>query len=154
MLRGSRAVKGRADAGLFALLLMVFLDKSRRDGRGLELGIGGDPGSFLTMIFGGALAPRELLEWTLIQFNCGEPKGHGERTLKVSFGKPKGRWDSCCHFCVRSSGHTATSRWAQTWELAPVQKRFWVLGRACLQMQMLQPFHEVPVREPWRLRHS
>jgi len=59
MLRGSRAVNGRADVGLFELLLMVFFDKSRREGRGLELGMVGEPGSFLTMIFGGALAPRE-----------------------------------------------------------------------------------------------
>ena len=77
MLRGSRAVNGRADAGLFELLLIVFLDKSSREGRGLELGIVGEPGSFFTTIRGGALAPRDLLKTKVnfwLTFRMGKEK--------------------------------------------------------------------------------
>ena len=60
MLTGSRAVKGRAEAGLLELLESVFLERSSRDGRGRELAIVGEPGSFFTMIFGGPFALRRL----------------------------------------------------------------------------------------------
>lgn len=59
MLTGSRAVNGLAEEGALELLESVFLERSRRDGRGRVLDIWGEPpGSFLTMILGGPFAPR------------------------------------------------------------------------------------------------
>lgn len=61
MPRLSRAVSGRAVAGWFDL--DVFLERSSLLGRGRELGMLGDAGSFLTMIFGLGVRPpaRDLL---------------------------------------------------------------------------------------------
>lgn len=53
--RLSRAVSGRAVAGWFDL--DVFLERSSLLGRGRELGMLGDAGSFLTMIFGLGVRP-------------------------------------------------------------------------------------------------
>lgn len=44
------------------LLERVFLERSRRDGRGRELPMVGEPGSFFTMISGGPFALRGLDE--------------------------------------------------------------------------------------------
>lgn len=57
MPRPSRAVNGRAVCGWFDL--GVFLERSSLRGRGRELGMLGDAGSFLTIILGGP--PRDAL---------------------------------------------------------------------------------------------
>jgi hypothetical protein len=79
----SRADMGTAEAGLLALE-RVFLDKSNRRGRGFIFDSVGDPGSFLTIIFGRAASLR-WLEATWVS-KCCDRTGENKRQTNETYG--------------------------------------------------------------------